>query len=50
MTVRKTFQGWECSTVWTFKSGRDFWVHMHYIGYSKREASRRFREYLASLN
>lgn len=40
ISTTRTSQGWECATI---KNGAR--IHMHYIGYSKREAIAAFRIY-----
>ena len=44
MTIEKTLQGIRISTM-----HNGYWVHQHYIGYTKHEAMRLFRQYLKGL-
>lgn len=44
MTIERTFQGLRISTI-----HKDQYVTMHYIGYSKKEAVRLFKEHLRGL-
>jgi len=44
ITIEKTFQGIRLTTILF-----DRLIHKHYIGYSKRDAIREFKEYLSTL-
>lgn len=45
ISIEQTFQGFRLSTIMF-----DRLVHKHYIGYTKREAIREFKEYLRELS
>lgn len=44
ISTYRTFQGWECAAV-----VGGYRRHLHYIGFTKREAIREFRAYLRHL-